>query len=112
MARSILSFGMFSWRAAITAARSRGFMAGSGVPSLAATVISRASLPNSFDFWASCLPLRCMMFLNWEWPAMQVSWIRPEGMGVKRGLIGRQSAEIKDLRTDEVRKYCRLPEYQ
>src|SRR5438105_4880215 len=71
MARSILSFGMFSWRAAITAARSRGFMAGSGVPSLAATVISRASLPNSFDFWASCLPLRCMMFLNWEWPAMQ-----------------------------------------
>src|SRR5205823_1735894 len=71
MARSILSFGMFSWRAAMTAARNRGFMAGSGVPSLAATVISRASLPNSFDFWASCLPLRCMMFLNWEWPAMQ-----------------------------------------
>ena len=32
------------------AARSRGFMAGSGVPSFAATVISRASLPNSFDF--------------------------------------------------------------
>src|ERR1700754_390316 len=74
MARSILSFGMFSWRAAMTAARSRGFIAGSGVPSLAATVISRASLPNSFDFWASCLPLRCMMFLNWEWPAIGVSW--------------------------------------
>src|SRR3982750_2378817 len=71
MARSMLSFGMFSWRAAITAARNRGFISGSGVPSLAATVISRASLPNSFDFWASCLPLRCMMFLNWEWPAMQ-----------------------------------------
>src|SRR5690242_7669827 len=70
MARSILSLGMFSWRAATTAARNRGFMAGSGVPSLAATVISRASLPKSFDFWASCRPLRCMMFLNWEWPAI------------------------------------------
>src|SRR5690242_7618332 len=70
MARSILSLGMFSWRAATTAALKRGFMAGSGVPSLAATVISRASLPKSFDFWASCRPLRCMMFLNWEWPAI------------------------------------------
>jgi len=53
------------------AARSRAFIAGSGWPILAATVISRASLPNSFDFWASCRPLRCMMFLNWEWPAMR-----------------------------------------
>jgi hypothetical protein len=33
-------------------------------------------------------------------------------MWVKRGLIGRQSAEIKDLRTMRVWKYCRLPEYQ
>src|SRR4051794_9988598 len=70
MARSILSFGMFSWRATITAARRRAFIDGSGVPSLAATVISRASLPNTFDFWASCRPLRCMMFLNWECPAI------------------------------------------
>src|ERR1700735_4984119 len=53
------------------AARSRAFIAGSGWPSLAATVISRASLLNSFDFWASCRPLRCMMFLNWECPAMR-----------------------------------------
>src|SRR6187402_3627237 len=64
---------MFSWRAEMIAARSRAFIAGSGWPNLAATVISRASLPNSFDFWASCLPLRCMIFLNWEWPAMQGS---------------------------------------
>jgi hypothetical protein len=41
-----------------------------------------------------------------------VSWIRPEGMWVKRGLIGRQSAEIKDLQTMRVCKYCRQPEYQ
>src|ERR1700689_3780536 len=62
---------MFSWRAGMIAARSRAFIAGSGWPSLAATVISRASLLNSFDFWASCRPLRCMMFLNWECSAMR-----------------------------------------
>ena len=39
-------------------------------PSFAATVISRASLENIFDRAASCRPLRCMMFLNCEWPAM------------------------------------------
>src|ERR1700729_196637 len=70
-ARSIESFDMFSWRAEMIAARSRAFIAGSGWPNLAATVISRASLLNSFDFWASCRPLRCMMFLNWECPAMR-----------------------------------------
>src|SRR5262249_45474587 len=31
---------------------------------------SRASLLNSFDFTASCRPLRCMMFLNCECPAI------------------------------------------
>src|ERR1700731_824693 len=70
MARSMVSLVMFSARAAMMAARSRGFIAGSGVPSLAATVTSRASLPNNFDFAASCRPLRCMMFLNCEWPAI------------------------------------------
>src|ERR1700733_9487504 len=70
MARSMVSLVMFSARAAMTAARSRGFMSGSGVPSFAETVISRASLPNNFDFAASCRPLRCMMFLNCEWPAI------------------------------------------
>src|SRR6266849_4896860 len=70
MARSIESFDMFSARAAMMAARRREFMAGSGMPSLAATVISRASLLNSLDFTASCRPLRCMMFLNCECPAI------------------------------------------
>ena len=37
-----------------------------GKPSLAATVISRASLPNSLERTLSWRPLRCMMFLNWE----------------------------------------------
>src|ERR1700730_7613983 len=68
MARSILSFGMFSARAAKTAARSRAFMPGSGGPNFAATVISRASLGNSLGGIASCLPFLCMMFLNWLCP--------------------------------------------
>src|SRR5258706_1409746 len=58
--------------AAMMAARRRGLWAGSGSPSLADTVISRESLENSLERWASCLFLRNMMFLNWEWPAMAV----------------------------------------
>src|ERR1700761_1690649 len=106
-ARSIESFDMFSWRAEMIAARSRAFIAGSGWPILAATVISRASLLNSFDFWASCRPLRCMMFLNWECPAMrfllrirQGGW--QNGGDGKRGVIGPGSGKIKDLRAPSV----------
>ena len=44
---------------------------GPGKPTLADTVISRASFPNSLDLTLSCRPLRCMIFLNWEWPAMR-----------------------------------------
>src|ERR1700731_659809 len=81
IARSILSLGMFSARAAMIAARSRGFIAGSGRPIFAETVISRASLPNSFDLAASWRPLRCMMFLNCEWPAM----VFPQQYDPRRG---------------------------
>src|SRR5882724_7834312 len=93
------------------AARNRAFMPGSGWPSLAATVISRASLPNNFDFWASCRPLRCMMFLNWECPAMQsLSGIVGERKwGWKRGVTGRRPAKIKDLRVFSACWYCLLP---
>src|ERR1700682_2037382 len=78
------SFDMFSWRAEMIAARNRAFMEGSGWPILAATVISRASLENSFDFWASCRPLRCMMFLNWACPAMRsLSGFVADGSGWK-----------------------------
>jgi len=65
-------FGIFALRAACTALARRGLAAGSGRPDLAATVISRASLLKIFAFFLSCAPLRCMMFLNWEWPAMVV----------------------------------------
>src|SRR5258707_276991 len=63
---------MFSVRAAMMAARRREFMAGCGLSSLAATADSRASLLNSLDFTASCRPLRCMMFLNCECPAISL----------------------------------------
>src|SRR5664279_5522671 len=76
MARSILSFGMFSARAAKTAARSRAFMDGSGRPNFAATVISRASFEKSLARIASCLPFLCMMFLNWLCPAIAVFYLQ------------------------------------
>ena len=53
-------------RAAMLAARRRGLKFGSGMPILAATVISRPSLENSLERTLSWRPLRCMMFLNWE----------------------------------------------
>ena len=45
-------------------------MSGSGRPIFAATVISRLNFENIAERFLSCAPLRCMMFLNLEWPAM------------------------------------------
>ena len=45
-------------------------VAGDGQVSLQSTVISRESLENIAERFLSCAPLRCMMFLNLEWPAM------------------------------------------
>src|SRR5262249_2929827 len=73
IARSILSLGMFSARAAMTAARRRGFMAGAGIPLFAAAGVFRAGFSNSLDFVAACRPLRWLMFLDWEWPALGCS---------------------------------------
>src|ERR1700750_2092158 len=70
----MLSLGIDCALAALTAARRRGFMSGSGKPILAATVISRLSLENMPERFLSCAPLRCMMFLNLEWPAIALSY--------------------------------------
>src|SRR6266436_1315104 len=59
---------MLAWRAASTAARSRGFAAGSGRPMRAAVVNSRISLVKTLPRFLSCAPFRNMMFLNCEWP--------------------------------------------
>src|SRR5687767_4462179 len=61
---------MLASRAAMLAARRRGLEAGSGEPRRAAVVISRISLVKILARAASWRPLRCMMFLNCEWPAM------------------------------------------
>src|SRR5215211_12022 len=94
---------MLSARAASTAARRRGFMAGSGRPILAATVISRASLPNSLERIASCRPLRCMMFLNWEWPATAASEARAFSDEVDTG-SSQKTRQHKNLEHDPIPK--------
>src|SRR3569833_3263166 len=70
----MLSFGIDCAFAALTAARRRGLKSGSGMPIRAATVISRLSFENRFERFLSCAPLRYMMFLYLEWPAMAVAW--------------------------------------
>jgi len=61
-------------------------MSGSGTPDLAATVISRLSLENIAERFLSCAPLRYMMFLNLEWPAMETVL---SGMGLGCALAHR-----------------------
>src|SRR5437016_4075539 len=85
MARSMTSFGSDSPLALFTARRRRAFMLGSGRPDLAATVISRESLENSLERAESARPLRCMMFLNLECPAMVCLSLGPLEMGQGRG---------------------------
>ncbi len=70
IARSIVSFGMLASLAAWMAERSRGFMVGSAMPERAATVSSRINFVKTLARLASCAPLRYMMFLNCEWPAI------------------------------------------
>src|SRR5687768_6926752 len=72
----MLSLGIEAARALLTASRNRGFMSGSGMPDLAATVSSRLSLEKAAERFLSCAPLRCMMFLNLEWPAMGFQIVR------------------------------------
>src|SRR5437762_11364369 len=61
---------MLAWRAANTAARSRGLAFGSDRPERAAVVSSRMILVKTLARFLSCAPLRYMMFLNCEWPAI------------------------------------------
>src|ERR1700746_3902257 len=84
MARSTVSFGMFACRAASTAARSRGFAAGSGNPVRAAVVSSRMILVNTLARFLSCAPFRYMMFLNCEWPAIDLRAALRRHKGRKR----------------------------
>src|SRR5438876_11512755 len=64
---------MLAWRAARTAARSRGLVLGSGRPERAAVVNSRMILVKTLARFLSCAPFRYMMFLNCEWPAISAA---------------------------------------
>src|SRR5690349_9069313 len=88
MARSTVSFGMLAWRAARTAARSRGFAAGSGKPVRAAVVSSRMILVKTLARFLSCAPFRYMMFLNCEWPAidLRAALRRHQGRNARPGV--------------------------
>src|ERR1700730_2552434 len=61
---------MLAWRAARTAARRRGFAAGSGRPERAAVTSYRMILVKTLARFLSCAAFRYMMFLNCEWPAI------------------------------------------
>src|SRR5690349_9110599 len=87
MARSMVSRVMLATSAAFTAARRRGFIAGSGMPVLAETVISRISLPKAWARLAPWVALRCMTFLACEWPAMAASLSRIRGNDGSGGLL-------------------------
>src|SRR6476646_3466083 len=99
MARSILSLGMFWARAAVTAVLSRAFMAGSGMPILAAAVISRARLEKSLESFLSWAPLRNWMFLHLECPAIEMpgcAWLA--ALGVRSSLYWRWRPKSKGQR--------------
>src|SRR5262245_60128692 len=70
MARLMVSFGMLPARALSTAARRRGFPAGSP-PERAETVISLSSLVQPFDFFASEAALVCLILDHRLWPDMR-----------------------------------------
>src|SRR3989337_96741 len=96
----MLSLGTDCALAALTASRRRGFISGSGMPDLAATVISRLSLENIAERFLSCAPLRCMMFLNLEWPAILLVLAR-------FGLVRRPSPAGRDEQCGQAMARCR-----
>src|SRR3954468_2505204 len=70
MARSMVSFGMFSARALSTAVRKRGLPLGSPPPERAETVSSLMSLVQTFDFLESEASFLCLILLHRLWPDM------------------------------------------
>src|SRR5881397_511980 len=61
IARSMLSFGIEAARAFSIAFCSARFAAGSGPPSLAATISARVSFVNSWPRFASAAPFLCLI---------------------------------------------------
>src|SRR6478736_5300485 len=70
MARSIFSFGMFSFLPARMAVRKRGLEFGSPPPILAAIVISRITRVNARPRFASVAALLCLIVAHFECPEL------------------------------------------
>src|SRR3954468_21698912 len=70
MARSMVSFGMLTWRALSTAARSRGLAVMSPPPSRAEIVSSLITLVQSFDLLESVASFLCLILDHRLWPDM------------------------------------------
>src|SRR6056297_720307 len=64
----MLSLGMFSIFALVTAVRNEGFASGSPPPFLAATVISLMIFVKIFPRLASCAPFLCFIEDHLLWP--------------------------------------------
>src|SRR5579872_796743 len=83
MARSILSFGMFSPLAARMAVRRRGFVSGSAPPTRAAMVNSRITLVKILPRRASVAAFLCLIVAHLECPDMdkpsQEKWQEQSG---------------------------------
>ena len=87
------------------AARSRAFIAGSGLAHFGRHRDFPRQLAEQFRLLGILLALAVHDVLELGMAGHAgVSWVRPGGMWVKRGLIGRQSGEIKDLRPTRLLK--------
>src|SRR5262252_2106 len=77
MARSILSFGMFSFFAARIAVRKRGLEFGSPPPMRDAIEISRMILVNTRPRFASVAAFLCLMVAHFECPDITIPHFSP-----------------------------------
>src|SRR5215813_12137007 len=74
IARSIVSFGMFTPRALSTAARNRGLPLMSPPPSRAEIVSSLMTFVQSFDFLESEASFLCLILDHRLWPDMTANF--------------------------------------
>src|SRR5213592_816618 len=102
MARSMLSFGIELERAFSIAFWSARFAAGSGPPSLAATMIARVSFENSLPRFASAAPFLCLIEDHLLCPDIEspvtARWIRRGNLPVPANPLPRSACADGRLR--------------
>src|SRR5918997_706064 len=96
IARSMLSLGIDASLAFWMASARRGLPSGSPPPSLAATVIARASLVNSLPRRASTIAFLCLIPAHLECPAMALSLGGEADPRGPRRLAGRPQVVERD----------------